>query len=72
MLHIVNRSHAQTTSLQSCLRLAQGGSALLLIEDAVYAATAAWRRRRASPPRSPASRSTCCSPTPRRGPWPGA
>ncbi len=41
MLHIVNRSHAQTTSLQSCLRLAQDGSAVLLIEDAVYAATAA-------------------------------
>lgn len=41
MLHIVNRSHAQTASLQSCLRLAQQGSALLLIEDAVYAATAA-------------------------------
>ncbi len=41
MLHIVNRSHAQTTSLQSCLRLAQEGSAVLLIEDAVYAATAA-------------------------------
>ena len=41
MLHIVNRSHAQTTSLQSCLRLAQDGSALLLIEDAVYAATSA-------------------------------
>ena len=41
MLHIVNRSHAQTSSLQSCLRLAQPGSAVLLIEDAVYAATAA-------------------------------
>lgn len=41
MLHIVNRSHAQTTSLAGCLRLAQPGSALLLIEDAVYAATAA-------------------------------
>jgi tRNA 2-thiouridine synthesizing protein B len=39
MLHIVNKSHAQTTSLQSCLRLAKAGSALLLIEDAVYAAT---------------------------------
>lgn len=39
MLHIVNKSHAQTTTLQSCLRLAQPGSALLLIEDAVYAAT---------------------------------
>jgi len=41
MLHIVNRSHAHTRSLQSCLRLALPGSALLLIEDAVYAATAA-------------------------------
>lgn len=41
MLHIVNRSPAQTTSLQSCLRLAQEGSALLLIEDAIYAATSA-------------------------------
>jgi len=38
MLHIVNKSHAQTSSLQSCLRLAQDGAALLLIEDAVYAA----------------------------------
>jgi tRNA 2-thiouridine synthesizing protein B len=41
MLHIVNKSHAQTSSLQSCLRLAKPGSALLLIEDAVYAATTA-------------------------------
>ena len=40
MLHIVNKSHAQTSSLQSCLRLAKPGAALLLIEDAVYAATA--------------------------------
>ena len=40
MLHIVNKSHEQTSTLQSCLRLAQPGSALLLIEDAVYAATA--------------------------------
>ena len=39
MLHIVNKSHTQTSALQSCLRLAQGDSALLLIEDAVYAAT---------------------------------
>ena len=39
MLHIVNKSHRQTTSLASCLRLAQDGHALLLIEDAVYAAT---------------------------------
>ena len=39
MLHIVNKSHSQTNSLQSCLRLAQAGSALLLIEDGIYAAT---------------------------------
>jgi tRNA 2-thiouridine synthesizing protein B len=39
MLHIVNKSHRQTTTLASCLRLAQDGHALLLIEDAVYAAT---------------------------------
>jgi tRNA 2-thiouridine synthesizing protein B len=41
MLHIVNKSHTQTSALQTCLRLAQPGHALLLIEDAVYAATAA-------------------------------
>ena len=41
MLHIVNKSHMQTNSLQSCLRLAKPGSSLLLIEDAVYAVTAA-------------------------------
>jgi tRNA 2-thiouridine synthesizing protein B len=41
MLHIVNKSPAQTSSLQSCLRFAKAGHAVLLIEDAVYAATAA-------------------------------
>jgi tRNA 2-thiouridine synthesizing protein B len=41
MLHIVNKSHTQTNALQSCLRLAKPGHTLLLIEDAVYAATAA-------------------------------
>ena len=41
MLHIVNKSHLQTHSLQSCLRLAKDGQALLLIEDAIYAATVA-------------------------------
>ncbi|MDE2095524.1 MAG: sulfurtransferase complex subunit TusB [Burkholderiales bacterium] len=40
MLHIVNKSPSQTRTLDSCLRLAQAGHALLLIEDAVYAATA--------------------------------
>jgi tRNA 2-thiouridine synthesizing protein B len=41
MLHIVNKSHLQTSALRSCLRLAKPGHALLLTEDAVYAATAA-------------------------------
>jgi tRNA 2-thiouridine synthesizing protein B len=41
MLHIVNKSHHQTTSLASCLRLAKAGDALLLTEDAVLAATRA-------------------------------
>jgi len=35
LLHIVNKSHRQTTSLESY------GHALLLIEDGVYAATTA-------------------------------
>ena len=39
MLHIVNKSPTQTNALQSCLRLAKPGAALLLIEDAIYAAT---------------------------------
>lgn len=41
MLHIVVKSHTQTSALQSCLRLAQDGQTLLLIEDAVYAASCA-------------------------------
>ena len=41
MLHIVNKSPFQTHTLQSCLRLAQPGHALLLTEDAVVAATRA-------------------------------
>jgi tRNA 2-thiouridine synthesizing protein B len=40
MLHIVNKSHTHTSALASCLRLALPGSALLLTEDAIYAATA--------------------------------
>ena len=39
MLHIVNKSPFQTSTMASCLRMAQPGSALLLIEDGVYAAT---------------------------------
>jgi tRNA 2-thiouridine synthesizing protein B len=41
MLHIVNKSHTERNALASCLRLAQDGHALLLIEDGIYAATAA-------------------------------
>ena len=39
MLHIVNKSPTERNALDSCLRLATKGSAVLLIEDAVYAAT---------------------------------
>ena len=39
MLHIVNKSPYERTSLASCLRLAAEGSAVLLIEDGVYGAT---------------------------------
>ena len=38
MLHIVNKSSLERDTLDSCLRVANGG-AILLIEDAVYAAT---------------------------------
>lgn len=38
MLHIVNKSPMTSTTLESCLNTASGGD-LLLIEDAVYAAT---------------------------------
>jgi len=38
MLHTVNKSPFEKNSLDSCLRLAASGSAILLIEDAVYAA----------------------------------
>jgi tRNA 2-thiouridine synthesizing protein B len=39
MLHIVNKSPLERHSLESCLRIAAPGGAVLLIEDAVYAAT---------------------------------
>lgn len=38
MLHIVNKSPLSDNALDSCLRVAQSGE-ILLIEDAVYAAT---------------------------------
>jgi tRNA 2-thiouridine synthesizing protein B len=37
ILHIVNKSPFERNSLDSCLRLALKGSAILLIEDGVYA-----------------------------------
>ena len=40
MLHIINKSPFQTSTLDTCLRMAQAGNALLLIEDGIYAATA--------------------------------
>lgn len=39
MLHIVNKSPTERNSLASCLAHARKGSAVILIEDAVYAAT---------------------------------
>jgi tRNA 2-thiouridine synthesizing protein B len=39
MLHIINKSPLTNCALDSCLRVAQSGD-ILLIEDAVYAATA--------------------------------
>lgn len=38
MLHIINKSPLTNSSLDSCLRVAEAGD-ILLIEDAVYAAT---------------------------------
>ena len=38
MLHIINKSPLTSTTLESCLNTATGGD-ILLIEDAVYAAT---------------------------------
>ncbi|MEE8392910.1 MAG: sulfurtransferase complex subunit TusB [Rhodospirillales bacterium] len=38
MLHTVNKSPFERANLDSCLRLARKGSAILLYEDGVYAA----------------------------------
>ena len=38
MLHTVNKSPFERNSLESCLRLAKKGSAILLMEDGVYGA----------------------------------
>ena len=39
MLHIINKSPLERNCLDACLRVAQSGGTVLLIEDAVYAAT---------------------------------
>ena len=39
MLHIVNKSPFERNALDSCLRFGRHGSAVLLIEDGVYAVT---------------------------------
>lgn len=39
MLHIVNKSPGERTTFDSCLAHARPGHCVLLIEDAVYAAT---------------------------------
>ena len=38
MLHTVNKSPFEHKALEACLKFAQPGSAVLLIEDGVYAA----------------------------------
>ena len=38
MLHTVNKSPFERTSMDSCLRLAKKGAPILLLEDGVYAA----------------------------------
>ncbi len=40
MLHLINKSPFERNALDSCLRMARPGSAILLIEDGVYAALA--------------------------------
>jgi len=39
MLHTVNKSPFDHSTLETCLKFAKQGSAVLLIEDGVYAAT---------------------------------
>jgi tRNA 2-thiouridine synthesizing protein B len=38
MLHLINRSPSESDSLETCLRFATPGSAILLYENCVYAA----------------------------------
>lgn len=43
MLHIVNKSPYTKNSLESCVRIANSGDPILLIEDAVLGANAAGK-----------------------------
>src|SRR3989344_4594292 len=44
MLHTVNKSPFQNSALENCLRVAQKGDVILLLEDGVYAASAGTAR----------------------------
>lgn len=44
MLHTINKSPFQNSSLENCLRMAQKGDVILLLEDGVYAASAGTAR----------------------------
>ena len=71
MLHIVNKSPLERNSLDSCLRIAAPGGAVLLIEDGVYAATRGnAAEAQVARGARPASRSTRCCPTSKRAAWP--
>ena len=69
MLHIVNKSPHQARSLESCLRLALPGHAVLLIEDGVYAATAGSQSRPGCKTLATRSSSTRSSPIWTRAAW---
>src|SRR3972149_149173 len=44
MLHTVNKSPFQNSALENCLRVAQKGDVILLLEEGVYAASAGTAR----------------------------
>jgi tRNA 2-thiouridine synthesizing protein B len=44
VLHTVNQSPFRNSALENCLRLAQKGDVILLLEDGVYAAAAGTAR----------------------------
>ncbi|MEO5333078.1 MAG: sulfurtransferase complex subunit TusB [Magnetococcus sp. YQC-5] len=44
MLHTVNKSPFQNTTLESCIRFTRPGDVILLIEDGVFAAQAGTKK----------------------------